>query len=159
MSESPRRAFGASTKSKRGDVNVDLDTARHMLPLVKSIVNDIVTTKNQLVRLHPEQETLEQHRRELGWKDRERRYTITEEIKQVEGEYKKAISELRDLGVSLVDGNAGRVAFPTRINGRPAVFTWQPEEENVMYWNYEEEEVRRPIPSEWVPGTPLRLKK
>ena len=53
----------------------------------------------------------------------------------------------------------GRVAFPTRINGRPAVFTWQLGEENVLFWNYEDEELRRPIPNEWVPGTPLRLKK
>ena len=76
-----------------------------------------------------------------------------------EGAYKQAVSELRDLGVALVDGESGRVAFPTRINGRPAVFTWQPGEDSVMFWSYEDEELRRPIPTEWVPGTPLRLKK
>lgn len=159
MSDTPRRAFGASSKTKRGEMNVDLETARHMLPLIRSIVQDIVTVKTHLNQLHPEQESLESHRRELAWKERERRYSIDEEIRQAEGDYKKAITELRDLGISLIDGKAGRVAFPTRINGRPAVFTWQPEEENVIYWSYEEEDLRRPIPSEWVPGTPLRLKK
>ena len=29
----------------------------------------------------------------------------------------------------------------------------------VAFFLYEDEETRRPIPNEWVPGTPLRLKK
>jgi hypothetical protein len=159
MNDTPRRAFGASAKSKRKDVTVDLPTARQMLPLVQSIVRDIVDHRSQLTKLHPEQENLDRHRRDLAWIERERRYHIQEEITAVEGAYKKAVSELRDLGLALVDDNSGRVAFPTRINGRPAVFTWQPGEDNVVYWSYEDEDLRRPIPNEWIPGTPLRLKK
>jgi hypothetical protein len=159
MNDTPRRAFGASPKSKRKDVNLDLPTARQMLPLVQSIVRDIVDRRSDLNRLHPEQESLERHRRELSWGERARRYHIQDEIVAAEGAYKQAVSELRELGLSLVDVAAGRVAFPTRINGRPAVFTWQPGEESVQYWSYEDEELRRPIPTEWVPGTPLRLKK
>ena len=159
MNDTPRRAFGASAKSKRKDVNLDLPTARQMLPLVESIVRDIVDRKHLLEKLHPEQENLERHRRDLAWQERARRYHIQEEITAAEGAFKQAITELRDLGIALVDGEAGRVAFPTRINGRPAVFTWQPGEDNVLFWSYEDEEVRRPIPKEWVPGTPLRLKK
>ncbi|HKA06498.1 MAG TPA: DUF2203 family protein [Gemmataceae bacterium] len=159
MNDTPRRAFGASAKSKRKDVNLDLPTARQMLPLVESIVRDIVGHRTQLNRLHPEQESLDRQRRDLAWVERERRYHIQEEIVAAEGEYKRAVAELRDLGLALVDGATGRVAFPTRINGRPAVFTWQPGEDSVMFWSYEDEEQRRPIPNEWVPGTPLRLKK
>jgi hypothetical protein len=159
MNDTPRRAFGASAKTKRKDLNLDLPTARQMLPLVQSIVRDIVSRRSDLNRLHPEQENLERNRRELSWGERERRYHIQDEIVAAEGAYKQAVSELRDLGLSLVDVTSGRVAFPTRINGRPAVFTWQPGEDNVQYWSYEDEELRRPIPSEWVPGTPLRLKK
>lgn len=159
MNDTPKRAFGASAKSKRKDVNLDLPTARGMLPLVQSIVRDIVANRDQLNKLHPEQENLERHRRDLAWAERERRYHIQEEITATEGAFKLAMTELRDLGLALIDGKAGRVAFPTRINGRPAVFTWQPDEENVLFWNYEDEEMRRPIPNEWVPGTPLRLKK
>lgn len=159
MNDTPRRAFGASAKSKRKDVNLDLPTARQMLPLVKSIVADIVNRRTHLNRLHPEQESLERHRRDLAWQERARRYQIQEEITATEGDYKRAVSELKDLGLALVDVNRGRVAFPTRINGRPAVFTWEMGEDSVAYWSYEDEELRRPIPSEWVPGTPLRLKK
>ena len=159
MNDTPRRAFGASAKSKRKDVNLDLPTVRQMLPLVKSIVADIVDRRTHLNRLHPEQETLERHRRDLAWQERARRYQIQEEIVATEGAYKQAVSELKDLGLALVDVNRGRVAFPTRINGRPAVFTWEPGEDSVDFWSYEDEEMRRPIPTEWVPGTPLRLKK
>src|SRR4051812_6469998 len=159
MNDTPRRAFGASAKSKRKDVNLDLPTARQMLPLVKSIVADIVDRKTQLNKLHPEQESLERHRRDLAWVERERRYHIQEEIVATEGAYKQAVSELRELGLAMVDVSSGRVAFPTRINGRPAMFTWQPGEDGVNFWSYEDEDLRRPIPNEWVPGTPLRLKK
>jgi hypothetical protein len=159
MNDTPRRAFGASAKSKRKDVNLDLPTVRQMLPLVKCIVADIVDRRTHLNKLHPEQETLERHRRDLAWQERARRYQIQEEIVATEGAYKQAVSELKDLGLMIVDLNRGRVAFPTRINGRPAVFTWEPGEDGVNFWSYEEEELRRPIPNEWVPGTPLRLKK
>jgi hypothetical protein len=130
-----------------------------MLPLVQSIVRDIVDHRSQLTKLHPEQDSLNRNRRELEWRDRERRYSVHEEILAAENAFKRAVTELRELGLALVDGEAGRVAFPTRINGRPAVFTWQPGEDNVMFWSYEDEEMRRPIPTEWIPGTPLRLKK
>jgi hypothetical protein len=159
MNDTPRRAFGASAKAKRKDASVDLPTARQMLPLVRSIVRDIVDYRSQLSKLHPEQESLEKHRRELAWQERERRYHIDEEIKAAESAFKLAIAELKGLGLALVDGDRGRVSFPTRINGREAVFTWQPDEDNVQYWNYDDEDLRRPIPNEWIPGTPLRLKK
>jgi len=158
MSNSPKRAFGSSAKSKRNEVNLDLNTARQMLPLVRSIVGDIVAKEAELLKLHPEQDTLERHRRDLAWIERDRRYRIQEEITATEKALKAAVNELGELGIALVDRDEGRVAFPTRINGRPAMFSWQVGEENVNYWNYEEEEVRRPIPSDWTPGTPLRLK-
>jgi hypothetical protein len=159
MNDTPRRAFGASPKAKRKDVNLDLPTARQMLPLVQSIVRDIVDRRTLLNRLHPEQESLDRQRRDLGWAERERRYHLQEEIVATEGAFKQAVSELKELGLALVDGSVGRVAFPTRINGRPAIFTWQLGEDSVQFWSYEDEELRRPIPNEWVPGTPLRLKK
>ena len=158
MSNSPKRAFGSSAKSKRKEINLDLGTARQMLPLVRIIVRDIVAKRAALEKLQPEQENLERHRRDLVWQERERRYRIEDEIVSVERELKAAVNELNELGVAVIDFNCGHVAFPTRINGRPAVFSWQPEEDNVGYWCYEEEDVRRPIPSDWTPGTPLRLK-
>ena len=158
MSNSPKRAFGSSARSRRKEVNLDLSTARLMLPLVRSIVGDIVETQRALNRLQPESESLERHRRELVWAERERRYRIEEEMKAAEQRLKSAVGELNELGLALLEGGEGRVGFPTRINGRPAVFSWQPGEEDVNFWSYEEEDTRRPIPDDWVPGTPIRLK-
>ena len=155
---SPKRAFGSSAKNKRKEVNLDLSTAQNMLPLVRSIVQDIVVMQEKLIRLQPEQENLERHRRELVWQERDRRYQIEEELVAAGKKLKEAITELGGLGVSLLDGQRGYIAFPTRINGRSAVFSWQPGEENVVFWSYEEEELRRPIPSDWTSGTPMRMK-
>lgn len=158
MSNSPKRAFGSSAKSKRKEINLDLGTARQMLPLVRSIVKDIVEKRSKLEKLQPEQDSLERHRRDLVWQERERRYRIQEDIDAAAVALKAAVGELNELGVAMTDFNSGHVAFPTRINGRPALFSWRPEEDNVSYWSYEEEDVRRPIPSDWTPGTPMRLK-
>lgn len=158
MSSSPKRAFGSSAKSRRKEVNLDLSTARSMLPLVQSIVRDIVAISSEMNRLHPESENLDRHRRELVWEERERRYHIHEELHTAEKRLKTAVFELGELGLTLVDGDAGRVGFPTRINGRSALFTWQPGENDVNFWSYEEEAARRPIPADWLPGTPIRLK-
>ena len=158
MSSSPKRAFGSSAKSKRKEVNLELSTARQMLPLVRCIVQDIVDKQSQLLKLEPEQDSLDRHRRDLVWAERERRYRIHEEILGTEKAIKSAVGELNDLGVVLIQSGAAEVVFPTRINGRPAVFSWQIGEDNVNHWNYEDESLRRPIPADWTPGTPLRLK-
>jgi hypothetical protein len=158
MANSPRRAYESSARNRRKEVNLDLSTARLMLPLVQSIVRDLVESSRQLHKLEPEQDRLERHRRDLVWAERNRRYTIGEEIAAARKAYKNALHELNDLGLDLLDKDTGRIGFPTRINGRSAVFSWQPGEESVTHWNYEEEELRRPIPTDWIPGTPLRSK-
>ncbi len=149
MSNSPRRSFGSSAQSKRKSITLDLTTARSMLPLVRSIVKDIVESQTQLQRLQPEQESLERHRRELVWQERERRYQIQDELIATESKLKRALTELNELGVTLVDGDRGQVAFPTKINGRSAVFSWQFGEDTVNFYSFDEEETRRQIPSDW----------
>src|SRR5262245_43629032 len=158
MSNSPKRAFGSPAKPRRKAVNLDLSTARSMLPLVKSIVRDIVEIQRELNRLQPESESLDRHRHDLIWAERERRYHLHEALTAAEKRLKSAIHELGELGLAILDRSAGRVGFPTRINGRPALFSWQPGDENVEFWSYEDESVRRPIPDDWIPGTPIRLK-
>lgn len=151
MNQSPnRRTFGSSGKSRKSDVNLDLPTARQMLPLVRSIVRDIVASQEQLDRLQPEQENLDRHRHDLVWQERERRYRITEEIAAVRKSLTSAVGELKQLGLHLADDSATCVEFPTRVNGRPAVFTWHTSDDDLQYWHYSEENVRRPIPADWL---------
>lgn len=152
MNSSPKPASNPAGKPRRKDVNLDLRTARQMLPLVRSIVTDIVGTTDRLKNLAPERDTLDEYRRSLTWASRERRYALQDAITASEKELQQAVHELDTLGVSLVDSGAGRVDFPTRINGRPAAYSWQLGEDAVGHWHYTGEELRRPIPADWQPA-------
>jgi hypothetical protein len=149
MSNTPNRAGSPAPKSRRKDLVLDLPTARQMLPLIKSIVTDIVRTQIALNALTPEQERLERHRRDLVWAERQRRYQVGEEISAAEKNLTAAVSELQSLGVSLVSAEEGEVDFPTRINGRTAAFCWRMGEDRLDHWHYAGEELRRPIPADW----------
>lgn len=148
MSESNKRQFGSMGQSSLRERTLDLPAARRMLPLVKAIVRDIVDCTEKITKLTPIEERLERYRKNLNWQQRQERYQLQDELSKAKGELKKAVSELKELGLALVDEDKVCVAFPTRINGRPAVFTWQPGEENVQFWSYEGEDMRRPISTE-----------
>ena len=56
----------------------------------------------------------------------------------------QALGELQGLSVSLVDPDVGQVGFPTIVNKKPAFFSWHPGEEELLYWHFAGEGVRRP---------------
>ena len=147
---SQQRPADSSGQGRREVTALDLRTARKMLPLVKSILADIRTYHVRLNELNPEQDRLERNRRTLNWRDRDRRYNISEDIRATEANLTTAVGELDGLGVELVDVEAGAIDFPTRINGRSAAFSWQPGEEAVGFWHYKGEGTRRPIPADWL---------
>ena len=77
------------------------------------------------------------------------RYQLGDEIAAAEKALSNAVGELSGLGVSLIDDEAGEVDFPTRINGRPAAFSWRLGDQELAHWHYQGEEQRRPIPTDW----------
>lgn len=156
MASSPKRASNASGKARRKNVTLDLQTARQMLPLVRSIVSDISSTKDSLQRLKPEHDSLEKNRRELSWDARQRRYVLADEIASAEKHLSGIKAELDSLGLSLSDATGYEIDFPTKINGRTAAFTWQLGEDGLGHWHYAGEQLRRPIPEDWQHGTPIR---
>jgi len=149
MSNTPKRAGNTAGKSRRKELVLDLPTARQMLPLVKSIVMDIVAGRTAIGKLTPEQERLDRHRRDLVWQERQRRYQVGEEINAAEKSLSAAVVELTTLGVNLINEDDGEVDFPTRINGRSAAFSWRLGEDRLDHWHYSGEELRRPIPADW----------
>lgn len=149
MSNTPNRAGNSAGKPRKKEVTLDLTTARQMLPLVKSIVTDIVNSRLVLNRLTPELERLDRQRYDLVWQERQRRYQIADEIAATEKAWAAAVTELNGLGVSLVDDEAGEVDFPTKVNGRTAAFSWIAGEDALRHWHYADEESRRPIPTDW----------
>ena len=149
MSSTPNRASNPTGKTRRKDVNLDLPTARQMLPLIRSIVSDINTSRRAIEQLTPEQERLDRHRRDLVWQERQRRYQVIDEIAAAEKAWTAAVGELNGLGVTLVDDESGEVDFPTKVNGRTAAFSWLMGEDVLRNWHYADEESRRPIPADW----------
>jgi len=149
MSNTPNRASNPAGKPRKKEVMLDLTTAQKMLPLVRSIVVDIVNSRRKLNTLAPEQARLDRQRRDLVWQERRRRYQVSDEIVEAEKVWANAVSELNGLGVTLVDDEAGEVDFPTKVNGRLAAFSWLLGEEALRHWHYADEESRRPIPTDW----------
>ncbi len=149
MSNTPNRASNSAGKPRKKEVTLDLTTARQMLPLVRSIVADILTARRAIGKLTPEQERLDRQRRELVWQERQRRYQVIDEIAAAEKAWTAAVTELNSLGVTLVDDEAGEVDFPTKVNGRTAAFSWLVGEDALRHWHYSDEESRRPIPADW----------
>ncbi|MGE3806838.1 MAG: DUF2203 family protein [Gemmataceae bacterium] len=142
-------ASSASEKPGRPETAVTLSTARRMLPLVRHIVDEIVQTRQELGKLFPEQGRLHKLRHNLAWPDRERRYQVQDDICQREATSLEALAELESLGVVLMDGDTGRVGFPTTVNGHRAFFSWQPGEDGIRRWHYAGEVIRRNIPPAW----------
>jgi hypothetical protein len=152
MSQSPNRAPGSSGKSRRKQIAFDLKTARRMLPLVRGIVTDIQGRHQTIDRLTPLQDSLDRHRRDLVWAERQHRYRLHDELNSAATGMHDAINELDRLGVALIDPESGLVDFPTTVHNRPAFYSWKPGEETVVFWHFQDDPARRPIPPEWVAG-------
>jgi hypothetical protein len=144
------RTPDASDKPERAETNLTLKTVQSMLPLVQRIVDDILANQKTLQRLQPEVEALDRNKRELTWPERQRRYSIKEEVAKADLNFQDALSELRELGVVLLDDAQGRVGFPTLVNNRRAYFSWHTGEDGLHSWQFADEDVTRPIPLAWL---------
>jgi hypothetical protein len=127
-----------------------------MLPLVRRIVDDLVSSRDRLRRLLPEMDCLDRRRRELAWPQRSRRYTLREQIADEEQNATQASTELDSLGLVLIDSELGQVGFPTMVNNRKAFFSWRPGEETVYFWHFADDADRRSIPVSWTKSTEFR---
>ncbi len=151
MSESKSYpASDASEASNHGDTVLSLKTVHKMLPLVRRIAGDIVTGHATLIKMQPEEDTLDRQRHSLAWPGRQRRYQVKEEIANAEKELEILFAELRELGLVCLDEAAGRIGFPTLVNNRRAFFSWTAAEKDLRTWRFADEELDRPIPSAWL---------
>lgn len=139
----------ASEKPERKEVVLTLSTSRSMLPLMRLIVDDVVTAQHGIDKLQPEHDRLYRQRFNLTWPQRSRRYQVQEELAKLEKSLREALAEMEELGVTLLDRDAGRVGFPTIVNGRRAYFSWRPTENALRFWQYLGETTLRPIPASW----------
>jgi hypothetical protein len=125
----------------------DLRTANSMLPLIRQITTDLQRVKQEKASLNRELSVLEDFRLELTWESRKRRYNLMDEIGRLDRKLEDTTGELTALGVKIDKDSS--IGFPTRINDKPALFSWLPTEDRVMYWHYAGEVSRRNVPAEW----------
>jgi hypothetical protein len=143
------RTPDASDKPERAETSLTLKTVQRMLPLVQRILDDILANQRVLDRLQPEAEALDRNKRVLRWPERRRRYAIKEELAQADSSLQDALTELRELGVVLLDTERGCVGFPTLVNNRRAYFSWNLGEDGLHSWRFADEDISRPIPPAW----------
>jgi hypothetical protein len=134
----------------RPETVLNLKTVHKMLPLVRGIVAELMDRHGHRTRLQPQEDRLHRDRRALHWQDRKQRYLLQDQIADHDRAVQDALEELTQLGVVLLDPEAGRVGFPTLVNNRPAYFTWRPGEDGPHTWQFAEENVARPIPPAWL---------
>jgi len=144
-----RRASGASEHSGAEDSILTWGKSNVMLPLVDRIAQDILAHQVRLTELYTERESLDRQRHSLAWPERARRYRIGEEITDIENSLRGVLTELDNLGLTLLDPGEALIGFPTRVNERKAFFTWKSGETKVLFWTYAGELFRRSIPAQW----------
>lgn len=115
-----------------------LEEANQRLPLVKSIVRDIVS-------LFHDTEQREERLQEIRSLRPERRNfddVYTEEVDQVERELDEDrnrlrgfVDELQSLGVELKDPAQGLVDFRSESEGREVYLCWKHGEDDIAFWH------------------------
>ncbi len=113
--------------------------ANQRLPLVRAIVDDIVTLFADVQERRERLTTLVQ-RDATGTKRQASPYT--EELEQMDAEIRADIErlngfahELAELGVELKDPNIGLCDFPTLVDDREACLCWKLGEPSVDFWH------------------------
>lgn len=116
-----------------------VDEANRTLPLVRSIVNDIV----ELYRdVHERRERLARVRQLPGSSSRDDESVYSEELQQMEQEIDRDIErlkefahELENLGVELKDPIVGLIDFYGKMDGRDVYLCWKLDEDEVAHWH------------------------
>jgi len=121
--------------TKNGPRLFSLAEAQRMLPLVRSIVRDIVD-RYALFKERVELYRLGQEARKEGLPlpggfVREK---LKSEIESRKDEVMAVVAELTELGPELRDYEEGTVDFPARLGGDIVYLSWKLGEEKIGYW-------------------------
>jgi hypothetical protein len=64
---------------------------------------------------------------------------LRERLTEVHDELRGILAELNELGIEVKDVDRGLIDFPTRIDGRDALFCWMAGEERIAFWHTPED--------------------
>ena len=112
-----------------GSKTFTIDQANKMLPLVKSITNDIQTHWERIILLRTEIECA------FEKKDITAPASLKEELDYLVDKINNYIGEVEDLGLFVVEFKRGVINFPSLQNGRKVFLSWKMGEDIVEFWH------------------------
>jgi hypothetical protein len=126
---------GADSGKTQKQKHFTVESANRTLPLVRSIVADIVQKFHELHDLHARLEVLQGSRRDaLTAAHREEVEEVERDFEQKQDELRVVVDELQGLGVQL-KGPDGLVDFPALLDGREVYLCWKFGEPEVLFWH------------------------
>jgi hypothetical protein len=124
-----------SGRKRKKQEHFTVESANRTLPLVRSIVSDIVQKFRELNDLHGRLEVLQGSRRDaLSDAHREEVEEVERDFDKKKDELKIVVDELHGLGVQL-KGPDGLVDFPAILDGREVYLCWKLGEPEVLFWH------------------------
>lgn len=122
-----------------------LPEAQARLPLVRSIVRDLVSLSQQIADTRTRLEELKKRRVEKSASD-----IYSEELEAIERALEEDshrldgyVEELFDLGIEPLDLSEGVVCFAASMFGRNVCLSWKYDEPVIEYWHEVDEDWRR----------------
>lgn len=119
--------------------------AQARLPLVRSIVRDLVKLSQQIAETRSRLEELKKRRGDKGASD-----VYGEELDAIESSLESDserldtyVEELFDLGIEPLDLTEGVVCFAASMFGRHVCLSWKYDEPVIEYWHEVDEDWRR----------------
>ena len=111
-----------------------VEEANQVLPLVRSIVRDVVNDFRELRNAGRERRALEVE--SAGSRSAARHIeSLKDKVNEFSARIEGYLRELSDLGLEVRDLELGLVDFPSLIDGEPAYLSWRLGEEDVSWWH------------------------
>jgi hypothetical protein len=111
-----------------------VEEANQVLPLVRSIVRDVVDDFRHLRGAGRERRALEVE--SAGSRRAERHIdALKEKVGEFSSRIEGYLRELSELGLEVRDLELGLVDFPSLIDGEPAYLSWRLGEDRVSWWH------------------------
>jgi len=148
-------SFEESSKVRRcvrvGRKVFDVAGAREMLPLVRTIVADLLDAQAAVAMA---QRALAAAEHDAAKTDA---WRAADDLADRQKRLVTVTSELKKLGVNLLDTGRGDVGFPTIVNGALAYLVLRGEDDDLYHWRYCDQPKFRPIPRSWYQTPPARV--
>src|SRR5262245_35472740 len=120
---------------------ISIQEANRMLPLLRQIVNDIVTNWEQIIAKRTQLECLEKET--LGAPagrppSSAGGYAVDElkaDLNYLIDKINSYIREVEELGCFVEEFKRGIINFPSRVHGRKIFLCWKPDEKEVSHWH------------------------